>query len=63
MNLKTLPTKGQYNKLIDRGRVRVFIGYTSTIAQLRVYALDLGYTIRSSIVEVNKLVPRGIVKL
>ena len=63
LNPKTLPAKGRYNKLVDRGRESIFVGYTGTISQLRVYTLDLGYTIRSSIVNVDEDIPGGTIDL
>ena len=63
MNPKTLPSKGRKDKLIDRGRSRVFIGYTNITAQLKVYVPDLGYTIRSSIVDIDESIPGGTTDL
>jgi hypothetical protein len=48
---------------MDQGRIRVFMGYTSTTSQLKVYAPDLGYTIRSSIVKINEDIPGDFVNL
>lgn len=57
--------KGQhYNKLVDTGRVRVFIGLSSvTNKHFKVYALELGYTTRSSYLRVNENVKRGTIDL
>ena len=63
INPKTLPAKGRHDKLVDRGRIGVFVGYTDTIAQVRVYAPDLGYTIRSSVVTIDKSIPGGTIDL
>ena len=32
LNPKTLPAKGRHNKLVDRGREGMFVGYTNTIS-------------------------------
>ena len=44
VNPKSLPAIGRQDKLIDHGRVTVFMGYKkSIIRQYQIYAPDLGY--------------------
>jgi hypothetical protein len=64
VNPKSLPASGRQDKLIDRGRVGVFVGYEeNTIKQFRVYAPDLDYVIRSSIVTFDELEKGGTIDL
>jgi hypothetical protein len=64
VNLKSLPALGRQDKLIDRGRVGVFVRYEeNTTKQFRVYAPDLDYVIRSSIVTFDELEKNGTVDL
>jgi len=51
---KSLPAGTRQDKFMDRGRECVFVGYTETARQLQVYAPDLGYVIRSSVVTVDE---------
>ena len=40
---------------MDYGQIVVFIGYSKEITkQYKVYALDLGYTIKASVVDFDK---------
>jgi hypothetical protein len=49
---------------MDRGRVAVFVGYEENIIrQYRVYAFDLGYVIRTSVVMFDEYQKGGIVDL
>jgi hypothetical protein len=53
--LKSLPPKTRHDKLIDTGRECVFIGYSdTTTSQYKVYAPDLGYVTRTSVVKFNE---------
>jgi hypothetical protein len=63
VNPKTLPAKGRHDKLVDRGRVGVFMGYSLTDKQMKVYAPDLGYTIRTSVVCVDEETIGGSIDL
>jgi hypothetical protein len=64
VNLKSLPALERQDKLIDRGRVGVFIKYKeNTIKQFRVYTLDLNYVIRSFIVTFDELEKSSIINL
>jgi Reverse transcriptase (RNA-dependent DNA polymerase)/gag-polypeptide of LTR copia-type len=48
---KSLPAHGRTDKLMDRGRIAVFMGYSeSTDKHYRIYAPDLGRTVFSSVV-------------
>jgi Reverse transcriptase (RNA-dependent DNA polymerase)/gag-polypeptide of LTR copia-type len=52
VNRESLPKHGRTDKLMVPGRVCVFMGYSEeTTKQYKVYAPDLGYTIRSSVVD------------
>ena len=52
MDPKSLPKGTRTDKLMLRGRVCVFMGYSETTAkQFKVYALDLGCTTRSAVVD------------
>src|SRR5271154_1090225 len=56
VNPKSLPPKGRQDKLMDRGRVAVFVGYEeNTIKQFRIYAPDLGYVTRMSVPSYGQL--------
>jgi hypothetical protein len=49
---------------MDRGRVRVFIGYSKTTnKQFKFYSPELGYTSRLSRISVDEYTPGGKVKL
>jgi hypothetical protein len=62
IDLKSLPKGGHTDKLIPRGRVSIFIGYSdNTTKQFKVYTPDLGYTTRSASVVWDKgIVSRAI---
>lgn len=61
---KSLPGYGRHDKLMDRGRIAVFVGYCEhTTQQLRVYSPDLGYTIRSNVVDVDESIKGGSIDL
>jgi hypothetical protein len=54
----------QINKLINRGRIAIFIGYSKSIDKhYRIYALDLGHTVFLSVVVFNKKKKEGKVDL
>ena len=64
VNPKTIPAYQRYDKLVNIGRVRVFIGYSETInKQFKVYAPELGYTFRSSRVRIDETIAGGIIDL
>jgi hypothetical protein len=60
----SLPKHGRTDKLMQPGRVGVFMGYSDeTTKQYKVYAPDLGYTIMSSVVDFDENVLGGTVDL
>jgi hypothetical protein len=59
----TLPATGRHDKLVDRGRVGVFMGYSLTDKHMKVCAPDLGSTIRTSVVCVDEKTIGGLVDL
>ena len=60
----SLPASGRHDKLIDKGRVAIFMGYEPTTSkQYRIYTPDLGYIMRTSVVNFDELIPRGDVDL
>jgi hypothetical protein len=64
VNPKSLPALGRQDKLIDRGRVSVFVRYKeNTIKQFYIYALDLDYVIRSFIMTFDELEKGGTINL
>lgn len=64
LNPKTLPAKGRSDKLMHRGRVGVFMGYSETTdRQFKVYSPDLGYTHRVSVIQADEKVPGGTLDL
>ncbi len=61
---KSLPKGSRTDKLMPRGRVCVFMGYSETTAkQFKVYAPDLGYTTRSAVVDWDESVQGGTIDL
>ena len=61
---KTIPADQQHDKLVDCGRVGVFIGYSETTnTQFKFYSPELGYTSRSSRILVDEHTPGGRVEL
>ncbi|KAI0994162.1 hypothetical protein K3495_g14020, partial [Podosphaera aphanis] len=61
---KTIPANQRHDKLVDRGRVGVFMGYSDTTnKQFKVYSPDLGYTSRSSRLMVDEKSKGGTVDL
>jgi hypothetical protein len=61
---KSLPKSGRTDKLMPRGRVGVFMGYSDkTTKQFKVYAPDLGYTTRSATVVWDEEVVGGSIDL
>ncbi|KAI0996956.1 hypothetical protein K3495_g11228 [Podosphaera aphanis] len=61
---KTLPKESRHDKLILRGREGVFMGYTDpTDKQLKIYAPDLGYTVRTSVLFVDENIKGGTLDL
>jgi hypothetical protein len=63
INPKTIPAGQRHDKLVNTGRIGVFVGYTSTTKQLRVYSPELGYTFRSSKVLIDENVKGGSIDL
>ncbi|KAI0999167.1 hypothetical protein K3495_g9029 [Podosphaera aphanis] len=64
INPDTIAKGQRTDKLVDRGRVGVFMGYSDTInKQLRVYNLKLGYTSRTSRLTVMEHLKGGTVEL
>jgi hypothetical protein len=64
VNLKSLPALGRQDKLIDRGRVGVFVRYKeNTTKQFRVYTLNLNYVIRSFIITFDELEKSSTINL
>jgi hypothetical protein len=61
---KSLPAGGRRDKFMDRGRIGVFVGYEpTTTRQYRIYAPDLGYVTRSSVVRFVEDEPGGNIDL
>ena len=61
---KSLPKGSRTDKLMPRGRVCVFMGYSETTAkQFKVYAPDLGYTTRSAVVDWDEGIQGGTIDL
>ena len=61
---KSLPADGRRDKLMDRGRVGVFVGYVDeTVKQFRLWAPDLGRVIRSHAVKFNEFEKGGSIDL
>jgi len=61
---KTIPADQRHDKLVDRGRVGVFMGYSETTnKQFKFYSPELGYTSRSSRISVDEHTPGGRVEL
>ena len=64
INPKTIPSGHRGDKLIDRGRIGVFMGYSlTTDKQFRVYSPELGYTTRVSIIKVDESTKGGTIEL
>ena len=64
INPKTIPADQRHDKLVDRGRVGVFMGYSETTdKQFKFYSPELGYTSRSSRISVDEYTPGGKVEL
>jgi hypothetical protein len=62
--LKSLPPKTRHDKFMDTGREYVFIEYSdTTTSQYKVYAPDLGYVTRISVVKFNKYQKGGLINL
>jgi hypothetical protein len=59
INPKTIPIGQRHDKFVNTGKIGVFVGYTGTTKQLRVYSPELGYTFRSSKVLVDEKVKGG----
>ena len=54
----------RYNKLVDIGRIGIFIGFTNyTIKYIKVYYLELRYIYWSSRVLVDKKIKGGTIVL
>ncbi|KAF7567667.1 hypothetical protein PtrM4_142580 [Pyrenophora tritici-repentis] len=64
INPKTIPADQRHDKLVDRGRIGVFMGYSETTnKQFKFYSPELGYTSRSSRISVDEYTPGGKVEL
>jgi hypothetical protein len=63
INPKTISAGQRHDKLVNTGRIGVFVGYTSTTKQLRVYSPELGYTFRASKVLIDEKVKGGSIDL
>ncbi|CCE33421.1 related to retrotransposon HobS hobase [Claviceps purpurea 20.1] len=64
VNLETIPAHQRHDKLVDTGRVGVFLGYSeNTNRHYRVYSPELGYTSRSSRVLINEDEKGGAINL
>ena len=64
INPKTIPADQRHDKLVDRSRVGVFMGYSETTSkQFKFYSPELGYTSRSSRLSVDEYTPGGTVDL
>jgi hypothetical protein len=64
VNPKTRHKDDRHDKLVLRGREGVFMGYCDgTEKHLKMYAPDLGYTVKSSRLNVDESVPGGDVDL
>ncbi|KAF7572242.1 hypothetical protein PtrM4_097420 [Pyrenophora tritici-repentis] len=64
INPKTIPADQRHDKLVDRGRVGVFMGYSETTnKQFKFYSPELGYTSRTSRLSVDEYTPGGKVEL
>ncbi len=64
INKKIIPTNEQYNKLVNPGRVRVFIGYLeNTTKHFKVYLPECDYTIILSRVLIKESVKGGTIDL
>ena len=64
VNRESLPKSGRTDKLMVPGRVCVFMGYSEeTTKQYKVYAPDLGYTIKASVVDFDEDTLGGTVDL
>jgi hypothetical protein len=63
-NRKAIPADQRHDKLVNTGRMSVFMGYSSnTTKHFRVYSPEHGYTILRSIIRVNELVKGGTMDL
>ena len=52
---KSQPRGARHDKLVDRGRVGIFMGYSEdTTKQYKMYAPDLGYTTRATVMEFDE---------
>jgi hypothetical protein len=64
VDLKSLLKGGRTDKLMPRGRVGVFMGYSdNTTKQFKVYTLDLGYMTRSALVVWDEGIVGGAIDL
>lgn len=64
INPHTIAKGQRTDKLVDRGRVGVFMGYSDTTnKQLRVYSPELGYTSRTSRITIMEHIEGGTVDL
>lgn len=61
---KTIAKGQRHDKLVDTGRIGVFIGFSQTTNKhFKVYAPELGYTTRSSHLRVDENIKGGTVDL
>ncbi len=64
INPASLPAGTRHDKLMDRGRIGVFVGYVeSTTKQLKMYAPDLKRVVRTSVIDVDETKPGGDITL
>jgi hypothetical protein len=64
VNPKSLPANRRTDKLIMPGRLGVFMGYSKeTIKQVKMYTLDLGYTIKVIRVDFKEEILGGTIDL
>src|ERR1700712_1457584 len=64
INPKTLPKGSRHDKLMDTGRIGVFVGYSPTTTKhFRVYSPELGYTTKCSVVHIDEKTKGGTLDL
>ncbi|KAI0997159.1 hypothetical protein K3495_g11022 [Podosphaera aphanis] len=64
VNPLTIPPCMRKDKLVDRGRIGVFMGYSNTTdKQFKVYSPELGYTTRVSVIKFDESIRGGTIDL
>ena len=64
VNPKTIPLGQRHDKLVNPGRIGVFMGFSETTHKhFKVYSPELGYTSRSSRVDIFENVKGGTIDL